>query len=871
MKNILKISLVILFFLNSFFTSEAAKEHYNVLFIQSYTEQTPGATTLTDGLKSAFCKTGLDIHLTTKYVDVDYYAYVMEQEILRNYCKEAREKGIDLIITMGDEALYSLMTCGDTLAWHTPIVFFGVKFPDEEMIKAHPNLCGYYSRPDYLKVLNTARTLFPDRKKVVYISDNSHMNRVAKNIFEKQCQVFLKKNPDYTTVYYNVETDRSSPAVRSVCYPHNAEGKIVVIPKWSPFMSFLGENSKAPFFSVELLSLTNGALCVSDYSPTNIISDVVFSAVKILSEKISPSEIGVSEYKNNFFFDYKQIRYFNVPIPQVENIGAISNAPFMERYGVLVFVMLIVLIVVVAILLLWLLYNARKLAVKRKSEDLERAIQKQIRTQRDEFDDILQAMDECLIVYDKDLNILFSNNALYRSLGLGEKTTAYYKNSHAGIIFDLRQNEKSVLFPLLEYVMSENKSISIPKDVYIQCLESNVSFPISGEIVPVCSGEKLTGVSLSFKNISEAEMQARLFHLAVDDSFIYPWQYDINEHEMKFRNNFLQMFGYQEGKTTLTSEELRERIHPDDFGVLSEEMRSVVGNINLHKRFSFRLKKMDGSLEWWETRITSYRGNAFNSTPIILGISMSIQRYKDVEAQLTQARDDAMKANKLKSAFLANMSHEIRTPLNAIVGFSDLLKNYEEFSAKERDQFISTISLNCNLLLALINDILDLSRIESGSMEFKMEQHNLPLLLKNIQASQTVNMPQGVELRLDMPEGVKKYITTDSVRLQQVVNNLINNAVKFTTKGFITFGFEEKAGDRTLIYVQDTGSGISEDKIGKIFDRFYKADNFTQGAGLGLSICQTIVSQLGGNISVSSKVGQGTRFEVILPNTIHKL
>ena len=170
-------------------------------------------------------------------------------------------------------------------------------------------------------------------------------------------------------------------------------------------------------------------------------------------------------------------------------------------------------------------------------------------------------------------------------------------------------------------------------------------------------------------------------------------------------------------------------------------------------------------------------------------------------------------------------------------------------------------------LLALINDILDLSRIESGTMEFMFAEHNLPLLLKTVHDSQRLNMPAGVELVLRMPAGDKKYLTTDNVRLQQVVNNLINNAAKFTGSGFITFGYEEdEEPGYTRIFVEDTGVGISEEGIRHIFERFYKVDNFTQGAGLGLSICQTIVERLKGTISVTSEVGKGTRFTVRLPN-----
>ena len=211
------------------------------------------------------------------------------------------------------------------------------------------------------------------------------------------------------------------------------------------------------------------------------------------------------------------------------------------------------------------------------------------------------------------------------------------------------------------------------------------------------------------------------------------------------------------------------------------------------------------------------------------------------------------------------MSHEIRTPLNSIVGFSDLLKDIDAFSPEEVKQFVDTINTNCTLLLALINDILDLSRIESGSMDFRFAGYNLTFVMQQIYDSQRLSMPPGVELVMKLPEE-SKSIVTDSVRLKQVINNFINNAKKFTTQGSITFGFFTEEPGYTVFFVEDTGSGISEENQRRIFERFYKVDSFTQGAGLGLSICQTIVERFRGEINVSSELGKGTRFTVRVPD-----
>ena len=205
-------------------------------------------------------------------------------------------------------------------------------------------------------------------------------------------------------------------------------------------------------------------------------------------------------------------------------------------------------------------------------------------------------------------------------------------------------------------------------------------------------------------------------------------------------------------------------IHPDDQESAYEIFNRALAGLSQSTRMSFRQLSGDGNYEWWEYRTSVLAGLTTDTPYSILGVCQSIQRYKTTEEELTAARDKALQADKLKSAFLANMSHEIRTPLNAIVGFSDLLSDTSGFTEEEVKLFIETINKNCGLLLALINDILDLSRIESGTMDFQFAGHNLPLLMKNVYDSQRLNMPPGVQLVLKLPENSKKYLVTDNVR-----------------------------------------------------------------------------------------------------------
>ena len=242
-------------------------------------------------------------------------------------------------------------------------------------------------------------------------------------------------------------------------------------------------------------------------------------------------------------------------------------------------------------------------------------------------------------------------------------------------------------------------------------------------------------------------------------------------------------------------------------------------------------------------------------------MSWDITEQKNAELKVIEARIRAEESDRLKTAFLANMSHEIRTPLNAIVGFAKLMGEAE--TEEEKQQFIDIIDTNSSLLLQLIGDILDISKIEAGTLEFHFRPMNLNDLCRSEYEMHKGRTNPGVKLVFD--ERIENVeIVCDQNRLAQVISNLINNASKFTTEGEIRFGFDLREG-RVEFFVEDTGTGIPAEKVRDIFDRFVKLDDFVSGTGLGLAISKTIVEKLNGTIGVESELGKGTRFHFSIP------
>lgn len=306
---------------------------------------------------------------------------------------------------------------------------------------------------------------------------------------------------------------------------------------------------------------------------------------------------------------------------------------------------------------------------------------------------------------------------------------------------------------------------------------------------------------------------------------------------------------------------IHNHFHPDDRAVMIDFLDKVLKGKATSLRQDMRILRPNHRMTWTRVNVLVRDYRPQDGIIEMLCINYDITELKEVEAKLTKAKEKAEESDRLKSAFLANMSHEIRTPLNAIVGFSNLLAETEDKT--EQQQYLEIVEKNNELLLQLISDILDLSKIESGTFEMsysKIEVNHLCAEIVEILKNKT---QPGVELLFVSP-GAEFYILSDAVRLQQILTNFINNAIKFTSSGSIQVGYRLKE-DHIEFYVTDTGIGISPEQQSDIFHRFVKLNNFVPGTGLGLSICKNIIKQLKGQIGVESTPGQGSRFWFTLP------
>ena len=353
--------------------------------------------------------------------------------------------------------------------------------------------------------------------------------------------------------------------------------------------------------------------------------------------------------------------------------------------------------------------------------------------------------------------------------------------------------------------------------------------------------------------------------LMLEAGNVFPWYADIASGKIEIGDELFKAYGvdrkeFQDDFFSIAT--FVASIYPDDRGIFEAIYNNLLAGESCKIGLELRLDLLNtGEYKWVDLKGVAQEFDERGKVTKVLCFIADIQKRRDDEQALIEAKQRAEESDRLKSAFLANVSHEIRTPLNAIVGFSEVIAHTE--GECEREEYLDIVKANSNLLLHLINDILDLSRIESGKMEFIDENIQMDELCEELRQMHQMRIKNDVKVIFERP-AVSLTIVSDSHRLRQLYSNLISNAIKYTEKGSITLGYKLK-GNMMEGYVRDTGSGIPVEKLNNVFGRFEKLDLLKQGFGLGLSICKSILDKMGGKIWVESELGVGSCFYFSIP------
>lgn len=430
--------------------------------------------------------------------------------------------------------------------------------------------------------------------------------------------------------------------------------------------------------------------------------------------------------------------------------------------------------------------------------------------------------------------------------------------------------EKSNLPQYLQastFVLAQSKKLSVqyyhePTDHYLNVL-------IISSSTPDCVDLFMSDVTELIKTQQVLRTVNNKLSMSLNVANVIPWKWDLIQDTILcdvntvVSNGFSGMF--DENQLTVPASQYFTRIYKGDRDKIKNAYDVLILGLVDKIKEEYRVyhpEKGVHELEWVETYATVEKRDENGKPTALVGSLMNITDRKRAEEELREAKNKAEESNRLKSAFLANMSHEIRTPLNAIVGFSNILATSDD--EEEKEEYVQIIENNNTLLLQLINDILDLSKIEAGTLDFVYTDVNINTVLHELEVSMQNRITNDVKLVFEQKQE-DCFVSIAKSRFMQVLINLITNAIKFTEEGCIRFGYSQQNETMLRVYVADTGCGIPPEKQKSIFERFVKLNTFAQGTGLGLSICRMIIEHLGGEMWVESEVGKGTTFWFTFP------
>ncbi len=748
-------------------TNNMATKHLSLIY--STAKDEIGHGNIEECLQKEFKNQGIKVIFDKFYLGYSYSNRTEETGCIEKYLESLKNKSIDLILPIGDQATGALLSTHHRLLSSIPVVACNVHFPNEKLIAEYDLQKVYILRdtPDLKRNMDFIKTLHPHTGLEIFY--NIDMTAMGGESFDMLTHVVERKNVKF--LGYQKEFTQESD--------YEKLWKMIAYFNLMP-------------------GITNDSLAMNKLT----VSLCPFRYIKGASLLIMLERSRRIQEDQVFLLD--KFDRMAIPIVNALNIPSFSciREGFNEKAKIVGG------------------YMATKEISAKAAVDLSVRLLNKEKTGMPKI---------------RDLNKEYVLDWTYFS-------------EYAGHMHNVPQNVRIINNPFYAHYQ---------KELYLLGTLFVLTFILISIILLRMHRRSL----IEHKNLQMLEEVQKRLSLSMDGGQITLW--NIQDDIIEFDGNYGYPMGLEQRK--FTKDDFRTYIHPDDIPLLSSFYETLHQSPNMQiQRIRFCFDKEKEDYQWFELRCSSLKDA--QGKIMMAGIMQNIQKQTEHEEQLILAKQIAEKAE-LKQSFLNNMSHEIRTPLNAIVGFTNLLVGEEadKLDPEEKATMLELVNHNNDLLLKLVNDVLEMSRMDSGITFFEMEECNLTEVIKEIYMTHQGLIQPSLNFHLELDESVSLPVNTDRLRFTQVISNLLNNANKFTSKGEITLGCKlDKTHHEVRVYVKDTGKGIDEKELLMIFDRFYKINEFEQGSGLGLSICKVIIERLGGRIEVQSEVDKGSCFTVIL-------
>lgn len=832
-------------------------------------------------------------------VEIEYYFHLTQDiptdEALRTLTEKLapyEQDPPDLVLAINDDSFNYLLATDLSFTFKVPIVFSNVTFPLWQLMEARDNITGQVEVVDYRQAYELARHLFGEIDEIQLVygfqrADGEFMDEALKQI---------KQFPELSVLRSTDFEGPENPKVDTICSPEKIEHPLTVsldlLTVW-PFDQFkryydreksvfpirritiksFGETIYSPFFSyyyVPCINVNNayfpsvGATaydmpsgCLGGYMNTreNQAKVAVETSLRILKgEPVSHFPIDTAERIP--VFDWNAMQHWKIQESQLPPGSLIINKPFMLEYRNL----FIAGGVVAGLVGIWML--GLLVVYSRKVKVAGSSAARKLRREQKRMQLTVNSIDEGILSFDCKGIITSVNPAALSLLGAKDRKLVG-EHIYSWLRLSPRNEQKFYwLSDLSEEARQTGAKQLLPEGTLLY-LRNNKTLQIVGVVRALFLNDEHIGTLFAFRDCTDKLRESRFLEFSMAAGDVYTWKMDEAKRTITFHESFFVKTEGLRKKESITYDEFLEKVHPDD----RENCFRVAGYMRKNKQAdkqSVQLRfLLPSGYTWFEFRISSMPATGLNDATRFSGICLSIQLQKETEASMIQILKEAEESNRLKAEFLANMSHEIRTPLNVILGFSTII---EEVEPEEREEYLALINRNCDILLHTINDILDISRVESG-YPFQYKVSSLSSLFSEVWREQQALFSGGeVQFFLQLPDE-ETLVETDSFRLKQVLVRLVGNASRFTSAGSVVMGYREDEGRNFVsLFISDTGIGIRPEDREIVFERFYKLDKFTAGGGLGLSICREIVKRMGGTIAIGDGLtGEGTCVTVFLP------